>query len=280
MKFYLLLFVLIFFTSLFGQDTIKIIEIKGYDGFTTEVKLNLNPDNISKLNFWVGFNVGVDRFSFGGVSYYSAKKHLANLHLGPGLSYDGVIFLKNWLKPKIIKNSIPIKHGVGYSMLNVANKRYSLGIHYGGGRFNYYQNVKVNNVIVGLTLLKAIGGNAEVKMNGVTRKGFNRITYNLDFIRYFGHTYKPPSSFYNVIEVGEFVVPGNSFNTYTLDEYYSEKEKNKLNYGVKIYLEGYSGLWSRKGIIGLHYVFGFGIPPDGSLGGGVDLGLGLSFSFL
>jgi hypothetical protein len=245
---------------LFGaecQDTIIQIKWNGLNSFKTEVRVNFNPDDISKLSFWSGFNIGVDRYSFGGISYYIPKKHLANLHIGTGLGYDGVVFLKNWLTPKIIKNSVPIEPGISYSLTSVVNKRYSLGIHYGGGHFNYAKTVKANNAIVGFTLLKAIGGNMTVKMNGQTRKGYNRITYNLDFIKYFGHIYKPPPSSYMIIE----------------------KSKGKLNYGVKIYLEGYSAIWSKKGIIGLHYVFGFGVPPDSRIGGGVDLGLGLSFSF-
>lgn len=264
----------------FGQDTTKIIEIDGFKKYKTEVKLNFNPDEISKLTFWGGFNVGVDRFSFGGMSYYIAKKHLANIHIGTGIGYDGVFFLKNWLRPKIIKNKIPIESNIFYSMSNLVNKRYSLGIHYGGGRFNYYQNVKVNNVIVGLTLLQAVGGRVEVKMNKETRKGGTRITYNLDFIRYFGHVYKPPSSYYNIIEPGEVVSVDLEYRTYTLEEYYLKKEKGKMNYGIKVYLEGNSTLWSRKGIVGFHYILGFGVAPDYRMGGGLDLGLGLSFSFL
>jgi hypothetical protein len=270
----LLLVVLIFSIKVSAQDTTKTVAVKGRGGFETEVTLNFNPDEISRLNFWAGFNVGVDKMSFGGVSYYSPKKHLANLHIGDGVSYDGVFFVNNWLKPKIIRNNIPIGPGVGYSMLNVANKRYSFGFHYGAGRYRYFQSMTANHAVFGLTILKAIGGNLSVKMNGETRKGFTRVTYNLDFIRYFGHNYPVPS-YITIVEPGQ----ATGFNTYTQEQYDSTNESGKVNYGVKISLEGYSALWTRKGNVGFRYFFGFGFPPD--LGtGGADLGLGLSFSFL
>lgn len=242
------LILILFYVASRAQDSSYVLKRSG----NLDIYMDNNPDHIRKLSVWAGFNVGIDRWSFGGISWYAPKKHFAHLHFGTGAGYEGIVLLKNWLSTKVGSNSIHLNPQESVSTNFQYSKRNSFGVHYGAGWFSLvdFNDLKAANTFLGLSILRASGGQWKIPALKQTKRGSNFITYNLDFIHYFNHDY-PASS----------------------------NDSDKIRFGGRIYLEGNSSAWSKNGIFGLHYSFGFGTAPDWDYMLFM-LGLGISFSFM
>jgi|GEM_PF-2791813 len=235
-----------------SQEVIRTFEIGGPHPYKDELTIDLNPDHAPKINVWFGFNVGAEKNSYVGGSFYLPKLHLANFHAGNGVGYDGIIFIKNWTKVKEITTPFKISKMITYKMRNGANKRKSLGVNYGISRYGIIESSrKASNAFIGMSILSVYGSSIKFKTNSnKTLKGYNRFIISSKVMKYFNHS---NYSFDQIEDINEF--------------------------GFKMNIEGYFSTWSKLGIIGLNYSFGFGSP---SFSGNIwlDIGLGLNLSFL
>ncbi|MEO9545735.1 MAG: hypothetical protein ABJG99_01210 [Crocinitomicaceae bacterium] len=271
-----LYFFVFFMNDVYGQNEIK--DTLYYEGSGKKYKVFVLSDShrdIQKMNFWLGGIVGADRTSFGGISYYQPDKFLINSYFGLGAGIDGNYFVKSWTKDKTMSQSIDFSNN-GLPTKYVAKlpikKGFSIGPHLGLSHFKQqvYQSQNfehwASSAAAGFTFLRVKHGHYGISSKYASRRGHKIVALHTDFLWFFNHSY-----------------PGSHSN-YTQEEYLAINESNTNDFGFRIYIDGNTTIWNKKGSFGFKYHIGFTVPADkrdmfGDEVIGMTGGVGFSWSF-
>lgn len=243
------------------------------DGTIIKVKVvSDDPDEQLKSNMYIGAFGFSGQVPMIGYSHYVPQKFYLNGMLGiTGGMIDATFIFKNSFKAKTLKQSVDVKYTkhpdftevTKYVVQIPSRKRKSLGVHTGLEVFRSDIHLQSNSedyrrqaigIMGGLSLIRARSAHLEIKSEYGARRGSLVSRLNLDVIVY----------------------PVRSVERELLAD---EKIGDLLRpVGARLYYDGRTSTWSKKGRLSFNYMFGVNIPmlTDASF---VIGGLAIGYSF-
>jgi hypothetical protein len=258
---------LLIFTAFFFHATLLLLAQKrtyeAPNGKQVDVEIvNDNPDEGRNASIFVGF-FGPQGVNLLGANYYKPKSYFINGLIGPASGQvDVSLFLRNTVKPTVLRQSVAMEGRTKYMVRVFTEKRKSLGLHGGASYMNYsfdgpdYSSL---GVFAGVSLLKSKHAYWKISSNYKQAQGtlINRL--NADVIYY--------------VPLVRTATPAA---TGTVG--YGEPERTYRKVGARVYYDGKATLWSRGGRVSFNYMLGVGINEDKqSLPFFAGLGLGYNF---
>ena len=278
MKKYLSAVAILLLTTSFSQEEL-IFETE--DGEQVEVTVNSdNHTGIQSLNIWVGGYGGATKNAFVGANYYIPGKHLFGVQIGRGASLEGSSYFKEWTTTYNASHTLDSKNEGDLTKVFYAEIPHKsttlLGAHYGISHYveltdKYHSATSFN---AGLTLTRVKHGSWTLSSEYGTKRGSHLFSVHLDGLWHFNHVHATDPS---IVIVPQSQSPqGNEKWQIEVD---SENALDQNTFGGRLYVEGSTLIWSKKGRVGLKYFLGGGVPPKKS-GLYFLAGFGLSMGFL
>lgn len=244
-------------------------------------------DSIPRLNFWGGGAIfTTSGITFGGASFFIPRKLLVNLDLGWGTNLDATFFLNSKTKPVAISQSIAATSTHVYTTSIPSSKLKSFGLNFGGGRStlgkNYYSKYPNNDFVAfGFSRISSKHAFWKINTDYGQRKGSSRLRFNLNFLRFFNHTFTPGYNQTIVPNGDPLAGTSQGFDSIlSEDQFAAETAAYPIKFGAQFFIDGYATIWSKSGILGFRYKFGIGSPASRRQGGHIIGGFGLNFTFL
>lgn len=238
--------------------------------------VSVDPDKGRHASIFIGF-FGLEgtQLNYLGANYYKPEKFYINGLLGPkGGTIDGNIFFVNKLKKAKFRQSVHGNSSVSYVISIPGEKRKSLGLHLGSHYITYdvppektinselTQTKRAINLITGLSLLGAKHTHWKIFNQRKEAQGTSLFRINLDFLYY--------------LNQADIVKKNYDFN----NPYTTMGSKNFNSVGGKIYVDGKTTIWSRKGRVCINYMLGAGVNTNLAKFKYFFAGLGFGYSFL
>ena len=237
------------------------------DGTTVDVEvISTDPDGVKKASIYVGM-FGPEGVNLAGASYYNPGSFYLNAMIGvQGGIVDGSIFFISKLTEATDKQSVKVKGNSRYLTKYVAEipgtRRKSFGIHAGTSYIDYskftndnYSFHTANGIIAGLSYLKSSFTHWGIDDKSESQ-GTLLFRLNADVIYYLNR---------------KFV--NKDINADAINDV-------SRNIGFRLYCDGKTSVWSRKGRTSVQYMLGVGRNSSTRSKVGLLAGLGLGFNFL